>query len=79
MDVDVLYSHQKEIHSLFELRHKKEVPLACAVPNGPIPTMPVAGMPKIGISYACRCVIASLLLIEWENYLFSSVGTSLVP
>jgi len=57
VDVDVLYSHQKEIHPLFELQHKKEVPLACAISSGPISTMPVVRMPKIGISYA-KCMIA---------------------
>jgi len=49
MDVDVLYSHQKEIHSLFKLQHKLEAPLVCAVPSNPIPTTLVACMPKIGI------------------------------
>jgi len=37
VDVDVLYSHQKEIHYLFELQNKLEAPLICAVPSDPIP------------------------------------------
>jgi len=51
-NVDVLYSLHKEIHFLFKLQHKWKIPLACAIPSGPIPTRPVACMPKTEISYA---------------------------
>ena len=46
-----VFSHQKEIYSLFELQHKLEVPLVFAVSSDPIPTMLVACMLKTGISY----------------------------
>jgi len=76
VDVDVLYSLQKEIHSLFKLKHNQEVPLAYAIPSDPIPTRPVACMPKIGISYANAYYHYTLKLGKLP---FSSVGTSLVP
>jgi len=47
VEIDDLCNHQKEIHSLFLLPHRKEAPHVCVGPSNPNPTKLAVCIPEI--------------------------------